>query len=223
MKLFQLPEDATNEKKFMKSRVEKRRRERMNHSLERLRTMLLQAPRQPGGTRHRVEKAEILEHAVLFLQSTAEGEEMRASSSSSAASPPSGGGDGGRTHSLHDGFSTCLQTAARFLGAEGKGLWLGAAALDAASLAASLSPTDPEPGVRRRGRRRGEGRGGGGGGSLPRTKSILRMLRQKSEAAARPAGRPEAPRQNPAETRPASKPSPAASGPVGPTLWRPWP
>jgi len=32
---------------FMKSRVEKRRRERMNHSLERLRLMLLQAPRQP--------------------------------------------------------------------------------------------------------------------------------------------------------------------------------
>ncbi|XP_056300670.1 transcription factor HES-2-like [Pseudoliparis swirei] len=180
----------------MKSRVEKRRRERMNHSLERLRLMLLQAPRQPGGSQHRVEKAEILEHTVLFLRSTAEGEETRASSSSSsaaaAASPPSGGGDGGRTHSLHDGFSTCLQAAARFLGAEGKGLWLGAAALDAASLAASLSRSDPEPG--------------------------------KSEAAAaRPGSRPEAPRQNPAETRPASKPSPAASGPVGQTLWRPWP
>ncbi|KAM9722950.1 transcription factor HES-7.1-like [Menidia menidia] len=82
MKLLQEPEDATSNRKLIKSQVEKRRRERMNHSLERLRTMLLQQPRQ-GGTRHRLEKAEILEHTVLFLQKAA-----------GAPPPPGAGGPG---------------------------------------------------------------------------------------------------------------------------------
>uniref|UniRef100_A0A8K9Y6V1 BHLH domain-containing protein n=1 Tax=Oncorhynchus mykiss TaxID=8022 RepID=A0A8K9Y6V1_ONCMY len=48
---------------LLKPQVERRRRERMNHSLESLRTLLLV-------TQRRVEKAEILEHTVLFLQNT---------------------------------------------------------------------------------------------------------------------------------------------------------
>uniref|UniRef100_A0A8C3G7K5 BHLH domain-containing protein n=1 Tax=Cyclopterus lumpus TaxID=8103 RepID=A0A8C3G7K5_CYCLU len=217
MKLFQQTEDATNERKFMKSQVEKRRRERMNHSLERLRAMLLQEPQQLGATQHRVEKAEILEHTVLFLQNTANGEETRPS----AAAPPSS----------DDGFSTCLQTAAQFLGPEGKGLWLEAA-LDA-SLAARLSRSDSDPAAVQR-------RTGEASSSLPRTKSILRMLRQKSKhrlhapdlGAAHPYRLPvqqgfpripqQARRQIPLEMRQASK-SPAESSPASQTLWRPWP
>ncbi|TMS11435.1 Transcription factor HES-7.1-A [Larimichthys crocea] len=119
MKLLQETEDPTNERKFIKSQVEKRRRERMNQSLERLRTMLLQEPQKLGGSQHRVEKAEILEHTVLFLQDTAK-----------AASMSAAGVVGAQKHSFQDGISTCLQRAAHFLGPEGKGLWLGAA-LDA--------------------------------------------------------------------------------------------
>ncbi|XP_068425020.1 transcription factor HES-1-like [Clinocottus analis] len=230
MKLLQQTEDATNERKFIKSQVEKRRRERMNRSLERLRTMLLQEPQQLGGTQHRVEKAEILEHTVRFLQKTAKGDETRAS----AASPSSAGGDGGKKHSSQDGFSTCLQTAAQFLGPEGKGLWLGAT-LDT-SLAASFSRSDSDTDVQRR-----TGEAHSASNSLPRTKSILRMLRQKSKhklqtpdfGAAHPYGLPvqqrfpkipqRARRQIPPEMRRASKPSRAQSSPVSQTLWRPWP
>ncbi|KAA8591851.1 hypothetical protein FQN60_017225 [Etheostoma spectabile] len=42
----------------------------MNRSLESLKTLLLQ---RQEGTQRRVEKAEILEHTVVFLQNTAEG------------------------------------------------------------------------------------------------------------------------------------------------------
>ncbi|XP_068558283.1 transcription factor HES-7.1-A-like [Cebidichthys violaceus] len=239
MKLLQQTGDATNERKFMKSQVEKRRRERMNHSLECLRTMLLQEPQQLGGTQHRVEKAEILEHTILFLQKTAKGDETRASaaaaSSSSSSSVGGGDGGGGQKHSFQDGYSTCLQTAAQFLGPEGKGLWLGAA-LDA-SLSSRFSRSDADPaGVQRR----TEG-ARSSSGSLPRTKSILRVLRQKSKhsppapdfGVAHPYRLPvqqgfptipqQALRQNPLEMRRASKQSPAQSSPVSQTLWRPWP
>ncbi|XP_075937201.1 uncharacterized protein LOC142937950 [Anarhichas minor] len=237
MKLLQQPEDATNERKFMKSQVEKRRRERMNHSLECLRTMLLQEPQQLGGTQHRVEKAEVLEHTVLFLQKTAKRDETRASSaaSSSSSSSSDGGGDegGGQKHSFQDGLSTCLQTAAQFLGPEGKGLWLEAT-LDA-SLAARFSHSDPA-GVQRR----TEG-ARSSSSSLPHTKSILRVLRQKSKHRPRTTdfsvthpyrlpvqqGFPTIPQQaqiqNLLEMRRASKQSPAQSSPVSQTLWRPWP
>uniref|UniRef100_A0A665UFM0 Uncharacterized LOC115044681 n=1 Tax=Echeneis naucrates TaxID=173247 RepID=A0A665UFM0_ECHNA len=225
MKLLQETEDATNERKFMKSQVEKRRRERMNRSLECLRTMLLQEPQELGGTQRRVEKAEILEHTVLFLQNTAKGHKTRA---------------GGQKHSFQDGFSTCLQRAAQFLGPEGKGLWLGAA-LDA-SFAARFARSDSDSaGVR------GRTEAQSSSSSLPQTKSILRMLRQKSEhrlqtqglavnTVAHPYQRPvqkgsprvpqQPQRQSQLEFRVASRASkqrPPQSCPLSQTLWRPWP
>ncbi|GLD53146.1 transcription factor HES-2-like protein [Lates japonicus] len=229
MKLLQETEDATNDRKFIKSQVEKRRRERMNRSLERLRSMLLQEPPQLGGTQQRVEKAEILEHTVLFLQNTAKRDETRA-----------GGGGGGQKHSFQDGFSTCLQRAAQFLGPEGKGLWLGAA-LDA-SFASRFARSDSDSaGVQRR------TEASSSSSSLPQTKSILQMLRQKSKhrlhtqafgvnGFAHPyrqpvqQGFPRVPRkpqkQSQLEIRVASrasKQSPTQSCPVSQTLWRPWP
>ncbi|XP_046876880.1 hairy and enhancer of split related-7 [Hypomesus transpacificus] len=93
-------------KKFLKPQVERRRRERINHSLERLTALLLKEPQQ-GQYQRRVEKAEILEHTVLFLKNTGDVERKKAEVGQ---------------HSFKDGFSTCLQRAARFLGPEGKGL-----------------------------------------------------------------------------------------------------
>ncbi|XP_044215800.1 uncharacterized protein LOC122987825 [Thunnus albacares] len=226
MKLIQEAEDGANDRKFIKSQVEKRRRERMNRSLECLRTMLLQQPQQPGGTQPRVEKTEILEHTVLFLQNTAKRDNRRA------------GGEG-RKHSFQDGFSTCLQKAAQFLGPEGKGLWLGAA-LDA-SFTARLTRSDSDSaGVQRRSEAQFSS-------SLPHTKSILRMLRQKSKhrlhtrafgvnSFAHPyqlpvqQGFPRVPQQPQRHSqldirveRRASKQSSSQSLPVSQTLWRPWP
>uniref|UniRef100_A0A8C9YKM7 BHLH domain-containing protein n=1 Tax=Sander lucioperca TaxID=283035 RepID=A0A8C9YKM7_SANLU len=216
MELLQETKDATNERKFIKSQVEKRRRERMNHSLECLRTMLLQEPQQL----HRVEKAEILEHTVLFLQNTAKGDKTRAG--------------GGQKHSFQDGFSTCLQTAAQFLGPEGKGLGLGAV-LDA-SLATRFSHSDSESATVQN---RTEAHSSSS--SLPHTKSILHVLRQKSKhrqynldfGVAHPyllpvqQGVPRIPQQarrlNQLEIRQVSKQSQSQSSPVSQTLWRPWP
>uniref|UniRef100_A0A3B4TWA5 Hairy and enhancer of split related-7 n=1 Tax=Seriola dumerili TaxID=41447 RepID=A0A3B4TWA5_SERDU len=182
MKLLQDSQDAKAQKKSLKPQVERRRRERMNRSLESLKTLLLQ--RQE--TQRRVEKAEILEHTVLFLQNTAKGDKTRA-----------GGGGGGRKHSFQDGFSTCLQRAAQFLGPEGKGLWLGAA-LDA-SFAARFARSDSDSaGVQRRTEARSSTR------SLllrKTSRSILRLLINSR----------------------ASKQSPSQSHPVSQSLWRPWP
>ncbi|XP_056142973.1 transcription factor HES-7-like [Lampris incognitus] len=126
MKLLKETEDATNDRKLFKSQVERRRRERMNRSLDRLRDMLLQGPPQLGVSQHRVEKAEILEQAVLFLQSSADGDRRRAGVGGAGAGTGGGGGGGGR-HTFQDGFSACLQRATQFLGPHGKGLmWLGA-------------------------------------------------------------------------------------------------
>ncbi|XP_067456788.1 transcription factor HES-7.1-A-like [Thunnus thynnus] len=225
MKLIQEAEDGANDRKFIKSQVEKRRRERMNRSLECLRTMLLQQPQQPGGTQPRVEKTEILEHTVLFLQNTAKRDNTRA------------GGEG-QKHSFQDGFSTCLQKAAQFLGPEGKGLWLGAA-LDA-SFTACLTRSDSDSaGVQRRNEAQFSS-------SLPHTKSILRMLRQKSKHRLHTRafnvnsfapyqlpvqqGCPRVPQQPQRHSqldirveRRASKQSSSQSLPVSQTLWRPWP
>uniref|UniRef100_UPI0037E782F9 transcription factor HES-7.1-B-like n=1 Tax=Semicossyphus pulcher TaxID=241346 RepID=UPI0037E782F9 len=224
MELLREREDSTNDRKFIKSQVEKRRRERMNCSLEHLRTMLVQEPQQLGGTQQRVEKAEILEHTVLFLQKSAKDDNTRA-----------GDGGGGQKHSFQEGVSTCLQRAAQFLGPEGKGLWLGAA-LDASFAARfSRSDSDSAAGVQRRTDAHSSS------SSLPHTKSILQVLRQKSKhrlhtgacspkSSAHPyrlSAQQEFPRvpqqvqtQSQLETRVERR---EISHPVSQTLWRPWP
>uniref|UniRef100_A0A665UFP8 Hairy and enhancer of split related-7 n=1 Tax=Echeneis naucrates TaxID=173247 RepID=A0A665UFP8_ECHNA len=177
MKLSQDSQDAKAQRKSLKPQVERRRRERMNRSLESLKTLLLQRQEE---TRRRVEKAEILEHTVLFLQNTAKEDQARA---------------GGQKHSFQDGFSTCLQRAAQFLGPEGKGLWLGAA-LDA-SFAARFSRSDSDSaGVRGR--------------------TEARSVQTRGQS-------PTAPPQPCKGARRASKQSPSQSQPVGRSLWRPWP
>ncbi|KAM6909893.1 hairy and enhancer of split related-7 [Xenentodon cancila] len=214
MKILQETDDATNNRKLLKSQVEKRRRERMNCSLEHLRTMLLQEPQQIGA-KHRVEKAEILEHTVVFLQKTAKENKTKA---------------GGEKHSFHDGFTTCLQRASQFLGPEGKGLWLGPA-LDA-TFSVRFAVSEPDsPGTQSQ-----------SSSSLQYTKSLLRMLRQKSRLQTQVfrlhsfphpyqlpvlqscprVPQPQSQLGTRAE-RPASKEGSPQSSPLSQTLWRPWP
>ncbi|XP_062256293.1 uncharacterized protein LOC133965642 [Platichthys flesus] len=208
--------------------MEKRRRERMNCSLEHLRTMLLQEPPQLTAAQQKLEKAEILEHTVLLLRSSATGDIMRAR----------GGGGGGQRHSFQDGFSSCLQRAAQFLGPQGKGLRLGA------SLDARFSPrfasSDSDPtGFRLR------TEAWSCSSSLPQTQSLLRTLRQKSKlrvqtetlgvnSSVHPYQRPEqlgSPRvpqdsqtQSQLEVRESSRGGKQSlSLPVSQTVWRPWP
>ncbi|XP_078027530.1 hairy and enhancer of split related-7 [Epinephelus lanceolatus] len=219
MKLLQDSEDAKAERKRLKPQVERRRRERMNRSLESLKTLLLQ---RQEATQRRVEKAEILEHTVLFLQTTAKRDET------------GDGGGGGQKHSFQDGFSTCLQRASQFLGPEGKGVWLGAA-LDA-SFAARLSrPDSDSAGVQKRNEVRPSLR------SLLLGKSsrhILQLLIQRCRhrlcapavsvascvqtcgESRRSSTIPQQPQKVASQ---ASKQSPSQSQPVNQTLWRPWP
>ncbi|KAM6935341.1 hairy and enhancer of split related-7 [Lycodopsis pacificus] len=222
MKLLQDSEDAKADRKSLKPQVERRRRERMNRSLESLKTLLLQ---QQEASRRRVEKAEILEHTVLFLQDTAERNKMRAE-----------GGAGGGGHSFQDGFSTCLQRAARFLGPEGKGLWLGAALDASLSARFSRSATDPA-GVQRR----TEARSSSGSLLLRKSsRSILRLLIQRSGLRLCTPARTTVPRcvqtcgeshtsatstpQQPHEVASQmSKQSPSQSQQVSQSMWRPWP
>ncbi|XP_005801915.1 transcription factor HES-7.1-A-like [Xiphophorus maculatus] len=219
MKLLQETDDATRKRKLMKSQVEKRRRERMNCSLERLRTMLLQEPQQ-GGMQQKVEKAEILEHTVLFLQKNAKERREKM---------------GGQKYSFQDGFSSCLQRASQFLGPEGKGLWLGPVLGATFSARFPRSHSHSADALIRTST------------SMTHTKSLLHMLRlrsrssqqtQASEASTSAWPRrfsaqqsfPTIPQQPQQESglemgaeRPGSKESSSQSGTLSQTLWRPWP
>ena len=169
-------------------------------------------------TQRRVEKAEILEHTVLFLQNTAAGGKTRAEGG--------GGGGGGQKQSFQDGFSTCLQRAAQFLGPEGKGLWIGAA-LDA-SFAARVSRSDSDPaGVHRS----TEGHSSSSSSVRLResSRSILQLLRHRSGHQRCVQRRddshrsPSTPQQPHKVSSRASKQSPSQSQALNQSLWRPWP
>ncbi|XP_073807124.1 hairy and enhancer of split related-7 isoform X1 [Danio rerio] len=90
--------------KLLKPQVERRRRERMNRSLENLKLLLLQGPEHNQPNQRRLEKAEILEYTVLFLQKTNEASKEE---------------EGEEKSQFMEGFSSCLQKAARFLLEEG--------------------------------------------------------------------------------------------------------
>ncbi|KAM3873001.1 uncharacterized protein ACN63O_001989 [Diretmus argenteus] len=227
MKLPQESEDAKINRKLLKPQVERRRRERMNRSLEGLKALLLHGPQQQGEPQRRVEKAEILEHTVLFLQNTADGDKKRT-------------GGGGQRLSFQDGFSSCLQRAAQFLGPQGKGLRLEAA-LDA-TFTARFAPSD-SGGVKAAAKAHFSAR------LLHRkfSQSIHQMMIQRSKhrLSVRPLStngsahshpvplqhaNPRVPPQPQSPThleirveRRAPKQTPSQSAPVSQSLWRPWP
>lgn len=169
-----------------------------------------------------MEKAEILEQTVLFLQSITKGNAVRVDADG-----------GGQNLSFQDGISTCLQRATQFLGPEGKGMWLGAA-LDA-SFAARVLSSDTESA------------GGTHKGSLPHTRPNVHAPQRKSrkrlharafstktfahaERFSPELGLNGAPQQSQKQNRPqirednrVRKQSPSQSCPANHTLWRPWP
>ncbi|KAJ8387444.1 hypothetical protein AAFF_G00156820 [Aldrovandia affinis] len=114
-------------RKLLKSEVERHRRVRMNRSLESLRVLLLKEPQHQGLSSRRVEKAEILEHTVLFLQKTG----VMATH------------EGAEQQRFQDGFLACLQRAAQFLQVEDKGQQTERALTDTLSLHL-LRPTTQE-------------------------------------------------------------------------------
>lgn len=165
-----------------------------------------------------MEKAEILEYAVRFLQSiTKEGVVS---------------GNGSQRPSYQDGVSSCLQRAAQFLGPDGKNMWLGPDP--------SLAVPDPNSDA-------SANHGGGGGrsalGPLPHSKAaVVQMLRQESSRRLQEAGGLKqrrrrfvppvrlptltlAQNQPPAgaEEGQEIKQSLAQSHPATHNLWRPWP
>ncbi|XP_060936466.1 transcription factor HES-7.1-like [Limanda limanda] len=209
MKLHQQPEEAKANKKSLKPQVERRRRERMNRSMEILKALLLQKQE----TQRRVEKAEILERTVLFLQSNNRGGDRLGC----------GGGDGGQRHSFQDGVSSCLQRAAHFLGPQGKGLWLDA------TFSARFARSDPEP-TEVRSPSSSSSSSSSTSPLLLRKSSVstLRMLINRSRLC-RPAlnvaqtrGESHRSPSAPPQSR-ATKQSPSQSHQAGQALWRPWP
>ncbi|XP_026173580.1 transcription factor HES-2-like [Mastacembelus armatus] len=212
MKRLQDSEEAKAKRKSLKPLVEKRRRERMNRSLEILKTLLL---RRQEETQRRVEKAEILEQTVLFLQNSAKGDETPA---------------GGEQHSFQDGISTCLQRAAQFLGPEGKGLWLGAA-LDASFGARFACSDSGYTGVQTRTEARSSFNS-----LLLRNSSraILQMLIHRSAhrmctpaprvaSCVQTRGESHRSLTTPQQPHKVSKQSPSQSPQGSQCLWRPWP
>ncbi|KAM9805979.1 transcription factor HES-7.1-A-like [Syngnathus typhle] len=122
MMMSQHREHANTDKKSLKPLVERRRRERINRSLENLKTLLL-TPQLAGGGR-RMEKAEILEHTVYFLQQHVNKGNMKQV-----------------LHSYQHGFSSCLQRAAHFLHSDGKAMADEASASSSSSWPSCSPPT----------------------------------------------------------------------------------
>ncbi|XP_069467630.1 transcription factor HES-7.1-like [Ambystoma mexicanum] len=94
-------EDAVENEKFLKPMVEKRRRERINSSLESLRMLLLEKRPNEKLKNPKVEKAEILENTVQFI---------RAQNQSLEALPND-------WQTYQAGYHDCLQRAIFFLNA----------------------------------------------------------------------------------------------------------
>ncbi|XP_056313093.1 hairy and enhancer of split related-7 isoform X2 [Danio aesculapii] len=104
MKILAQTEKIKMERKLLKPQVERRRRERMNRSLENLKLLLLQGPEHNQPNQRRLEKAEILEYTVLFLQKANKANKEE---------------EGEEKSQFMEGFSSCLQKAARYLLDEG--------------------------------------------------------------------------------------------------------
>ncbi|XP_028985682.1 transcription factor HES-2-like [Betta splendens] len=209
MKLLQDSSDVKSTSKILKPQVERRRRERMNRSLDRLKGLLLQPQEQ---VQRRVEKTEILERTVVFLQNSGREDKVRAA---------------GQGQSFRDGFSSCLQRASLFLGAAGTGLWLQGA-LDASLTARFVGSESAEEhketdALARSLRLRRSSR------------AVLQMLIRTSGYRLRTHALNGANCVEPSRSRPTSQQThrvtgrgnkqspPRMSLPVGQSLWRPWP
>ncbi|PWA23504.1 hairy-related 5 [Gambusia affinis] len=129
------PPGRKSRRKASKPMMEKRRRERINSSLETLRLLMLENTRNEKLRNPKVEKAEILESVVDFLKKE---KDCRAESKAFPEAA-GGGGGGGPHHSYHDGMRSCLLRVSQFIAS--KSLELEEANALQASLKLSGSPT----------------------------------------------------------------------------------
>ncbi|XP_077388895.1 hairy-related 5 [Festucalex cinctus] len=101
--------------------MEKRRRERINRSLETLRVLMLENTRDEKLTNPKVEKAEILESVVQFLKS----EKKKESDQRAMKSVPTSNGQqpGGpqEPHDRQEGMRSCLQMIRHFVAGDEPG------------------------------------------------------------------------------------------------------
>ncbi|XP_071780037.1 hairy-related 5 [Centroberyx gerrardi] len=128
-------------KRVPKPLMEKRRRDRINHSLETLRLLLLENTRNEKLKNPKVEKAEILESVVNFLKTeTGVEKEHRAMKRvlSREQRPPCQ-----RQHTYREGMRSCLLRVSHFISSKSQELEEGSG--DAAgSLQASLGLPDTQ-------------------------------------------------------------------------------
>ncbi|XP_067412568.1 transcription factor HES-1-like [Emydura macquarii macquarii] len=93
--------DRKEDRKLLKPLMEKRRRDRMNRSLERLRILLLEATQDERLKNPKVEKAEILQKTVHFLRTQPPAETQRPEETF--------------LQRYHSGYRECLSQATHFL------------------------------------------------------------------------------------------------------------
>ncbi|XP_041093319.1 transcription factor HES-7-like [Polyodon spathula] len=104
-------EERKQNKKLLKPLLEKRRRERINHSLESLRILLLENAQIKKLRNPKVEKAEILESAVEFLRRERDCDCAQQCQRLGLVAKDASESQRG----YHDGFQDCLARAASFL------------------------------------------------------------------------------------------------------------
>uniref|UniRef100_A0A8C4S4E6 BHLH domain-containing protein n=1 Tax=Erpetoichthys calabaricus TaxID=27687 RepID=A0A8C4S4E6_ERPCA len=96
--------------------MEKRRRDRINQSLETLRLLLLENTNNEKLRNPKVEKAEILESAVLFLKSELESGDLKNSKNEVTATLEMTKPNTSKyLQSYDEGFRSCLETASGFI------------------------------------------------------------------------------------------------------------
>ncbi|XP_034399895.1 hairy-related 5 [Cyclopterus lumpus] len=121
-------------KRVPKPMMEKRRRERINQSLETLRLLMLDNTHNEKLKNPKVEKAEILESVVKFLE-TGKEDEKNPRSTSVGQRP-----NVARQHSFHDGMRSCLLRVSHFIANKSKEL----ESTDEHAVQASLALAEPQ-------------------------------------------------------------------------------
>ncbi|XP_029369181.1 hairy-related 5 [Echeneis naucrates] len=112
MKVLSSPESPGQRsvRRVSKPLMEKRRRERINQSLETLRLLMLESSHNEKLKNPKVEKAEILESVVQFLKSEKEVDRVLPREQTCT-----------RQHNYNDGVRTCLLRVSRFMATKGQG------------------------------------------------------------------------------------------------------
>ncbi|XP_040904489.1 hairy-related 5 [Toxotes jaculatrix] len=112
MKALSSPESPRHRtmRRVSKPLMEKRRRERINHSLETLRLLMLENTHNEKLKNPKVEKAEILESVVQFLKTEKEVERVLSKEQTCA-----------RQQNYHGGMRSCLLRVSHFIATKSQG------------------------------------------------------------------------------------------------------